>query len=95
MSSCLSHFLHSITLLTCWYISVSIVIRSCPLFWYSFNRRCYKYVATHMSWADAELYCESQRANLVSIHSEEEEELARIQTHVCLHSQPNMLDTLF
>ncbi|XP_030003834.1 lactose-binding lectin l-2-like [Sphaeramia orbicularis] len=44
----------------------------CPPFWYTFNGRCYKYVATPMTWADAELYCASQRANLVSIHSLEE-----------------------
>ncbi|KAG8005157.1 Lactose-binding lectin l-2 [Nibea albiflora] len=45
---------------------------SCPMFWYSFNGRCYKYVATRLTWADAELHCVSQKANLVSIHSEEE-----------------------
>uniref|UniRef100_A0A3Q2PBG6 C-type lectin domain-containing protein n=1 Tax=Fundulus heteroclitus TaxID=8078 RepID=A0A3Q2PBG6_FUNHE len=38
----------------------------CPMFWYSFDGRCYKYVATLMSWADSELYCLSQGANLVS-----------------------------
>ncbi|KAM3596024.1 uncharacterized protein V6R79_007119 [Siganus canaliculatus] len=41
----------------------------CPPFWYSFNGRCYRYVATPLTWADAELKCVSQRANLVSIHS--------------------------
>ncbi|KAL3983740.1 adhesion G-protein coupled receptor G2 [Sarotherodon galilaeus] len=56
--------------------------RHCPPFWYSFNGRCYKYVATHMSWADAdwanaELYCLSQGANLVSIHNTEEENFVR------------------
>uniref|UniRef100_A0A672Y6D3 C-type lectin domain-containing protein n=1 Tax=Sphaeramia orbicularis TaxID=375764 RepID=A0A672Y6D3_9TELE len=44
---------------------------NCPQFWFSFDGRCYKYVATHATWADAELYCVSQRANLVSIHSHE------------------------
>uniref|UniRef100_A0A668V075 C-type lectin domain-containing protein n=1 Tax=Oreochromis aureus TaxID=47969 RepID=A0A668V075_OREAU len=56
---------------------VQLLRESCPMFWYSFNGRCYKYVATHMSWADAELYCVSQRANLVSIHSNEEEEFVK------------------
>uniref|UniRef100_A0A8C4H7P4 C-type lectin domain-containing protein n=1 Tax=Dicentrarchus labrax TaxID=13489 RepID=A0A8C4H7P4_DICLA len=28
----------------------------------------YKYVATRLTWADAELYCVSEKANLVSIH---------------------------
>ncbi|XP_053302126.1 lactose-binding lectin l-2 [Pleuronectes platessa] len=46
---------------------------NCPMFWYSFNNRCYKYVSTHMTWADAELYCVSQGANLVSIHSLDEQ----------------------
>ncbi|XP_053302121.1 lactose-binding lectin l-2 [Pleuronectes platessa] len=50
---------------------------NCPMFWYSFNNRCYKYVATHMAWADAELYCVSQGANLVSIHSLEEENFVK------------------
>ncbi|XP_029976933.1 galactose-specific lectin nattectin-like [Salarias fasciatus] len=44
----------------------------CPLFWYSFKDRCYRYVAADKTWADAELYCVSLGANLVSIHSEEE-----------------------
>uniref|UniRef100_A0A3B3ZHX0 C-type lectin domain-containing protein n=1 Tax=Periophthalmus magnuspinnatus TaxID=409849 RepID=A0A3B3ZHX0_9GOBI len=44
----------------------------CPMFWYSYNGHCYKYVATHTNWADAELQCVSQGANLVSIHSVEE-----------------------
>ncbi|XP_041665293.1 lactose-binding lectin l-2-like [Cheilinus undulatus] len=45
----------------------------CPEFWFSFNDRCYNYVATPKTWIDAELYCVSQRANLVSIHSQEEQ----------------------
>ncbi|XP_044191068.1 lactose-binding lectin l-2-like [Thunnus albacares] len=45
---------------------------NCPMFWFSFQGRCYKYVSTHMTWADAELHCVSEKANLVSIHSLEE-----------------------
>ncbi|XP_054482880.1 lactose-binding lectin l-2-like [Anoplopoma fimbria] len=45
----------------------------CPMFWFGFNGRCYKYVASLMTWADAELYCVSQKANLVSIHSLDEQ----------------------
>ncbi|KAJ0001785.1 hypothetical protein NQD34_001581 [Periophthalmus magnuspinnatus] len=51
---------------------VKLVRGDCPMFWYSFNGRCYKYVATPLTWADAEIYCVSQHANLVSIHSLEE-----------------------
>ncbi|XP_029299312.1 lactose-binding lectin l-2-like [Cottoperca gobio] len=50
---------------------------SCPMLWYSFNGRCYKYVATGMTWADAELHCVSEGANLVSIHSRAEEDFVR------------------
>ncbi|KAI9539793.1 hypothetical protein NQZ68_001725 [Dissostichus eleginoides] len=50
---------------------------SCPMFWYSFNNRCYKYIATDMDWADAELHCLSEGANLVSIHSKAEHEFVR------------------
>ncbi|PWA24278.1 hypothetical protein CCH79_00021133, partial [Gambusia affinis] len=45
----------------------------CPEFWYNFNGRCYKYIATKMTWADAELHCLSIDSNLVSIHSLEEQ----------------------
>ncbi|XP_026204915.1 lactose-binding lectin l-2-like [Anabas testudineus] len=50
---------------------------NCPPFWYSFEGRCYKYIATRITWAEAELYCVSQRANLVSIHSLEEENFVK------------------
>ncbi|XP_022602665.1 lactose-binding lectin l-2-like [Seriola dumerili] len=50
---------------------------NCPAFWFSFSGRCYKYVATHLTWADAELHCVSEGANLVSIHSLEEEDFVK------------------
>uniref|UniRef100_A0A3B5MYJ0 C-type lectin domain-containing protein n=2 Tax=Xiphophorus couchianus TaxID=32473 RepID=A0A3B5MYJ0_9TELE len=50
----------------------------CPLFWFIFNGRCYKYVATLMTWADAEQHCVTQGANLVSIHSLEEENFVKL-----------------
>ncbi|XP_018523590.1 lactose-binding lectin l-2-like [Lates calcarifer] len=46
---------------------------NCPMFWFSFNGRCYKYFATRVGWSDAALQCLSQRASLVSIHSLEEQ----------------------
>ncbi|KAL7382488.1 hypothetical protein ABVT39_023298 [Epinephelus coioides] len=50
---------------------------NCPMFWYSFNGRCYKYISTRFTWADAELHCVSEGANLVSIHSQDEENFVR------------------
>ncbi|XP_043993984.1 ladderlectin-like [Gambusia affinis] len=50
----------------------------CPPFWFSFNGRCYKYVSTLMTWADAEQYCVTQGANLVSIHSRAEENFVKL-----------------
>ncbi|KAJ0054980.1 hypothetical protein NL108_008692 [Boleophthalmus pectinirostris] len=43
----------------------------CPMFWFSFNSRCYKYVIAHVTWADVELYCVSQIFNRASIHTME------------------------
>ncbi|XP_075900046.1 C-type Lectin CRL-like [Nelusetta ayraudi] len=51
---------------------VKLTRGNCPLFWFSFNNCCYKYVAALLPWADAELNCMSQEAHLVSIHSLEE-----------------------
>uniref|UniRef100_A0A4W6DNQ5 C-type lectin domain-containing protein n=1 Tax=Lates calcarifer TaxID=8187 RepID=A0A4W6DNQ5_LATCA len=50
---------------------------NCPMFWFSFNGRCYKYVSTRLTWADAELQCQSERANLVSIHSLQEQNFVK------------------
>ncbi|MEQ2231068.1 hypothetical protein ILYODFUR_035578 [Ilyodon furcidens] len=44
----------------------------CPIFWYSFKGRCYKYIDSLMTWGEAEVHCLSEGANLVSIHSLEE-----------------------
>uniref|UniRef100_A0A3P9N6G4 C-type lectin domain-containing protein n=2 Tax=Poecilia reticulata TaxID=8081 RepID=A0A3P9N6G4_POERE len=49
----------------------------CPVYWYIFNGGCYKYVATLMTWADAEQHCVNQGAHLVSIHSPEEESFVK------------------
>ncbi|XP_061597871.1 ladderlectin-like [Cololabis saira] len=50
----------------------------CPMFMFSFNNRCFKYVATPMTWANAEDHCLSQGANLVSIHSQDEENFVKL-----------------
>ncbi|CAB1441699.1 unnamed protein product [Pleuronectes platessa] len=51
---------------------------NCPMFWFSFNNRCYKYVSRELTWANAELNCLSQGANLVSIHSLEEQNFIKV-----------------
>ncbi|XP_068563296.1 ladderlectin-like [Cebidichthys violaceus] len=50
---------------------------NCPMFWSSFNNRCFKYVATRMTWVDAERHCVSEGANLASIHSLEEQNFVK------------------
>ncbi|XP_061597876.1 galactose-specific lectin nattectin-like [Cololabis saira] len=57
---------------------VELLRGGCPMFWFSFNGRCYKYVATPMTWADAEFHCLEQGANLVSIHSLEENNFVKM-----------------
>uniref|UniRef100_A0A8C9ZTL5 C-type lectin domain-containing protein n=1 Tax=Sander lucioperca TaxID=283035 RepID=A0A8C9ZTL5_SANLU len=70
---CLSFLFNFLVLFLLYGNPVELLRGNCPLFWFSFNGRCYKYVATHLTWADAELHCVSEGGNLVSIHSLEEE----------------------
>ncbi|XP_047460791.1 C-type lectin-like [Mugil cephalus] len=56
---------------------VPLVRGSCPLFWFSFNGDCYKYISTRLTWADAEIQCMSEGAHLVSIHSAEEQNFVK------------------
>ncbi|XP_053190401.1 ladderlectin-like [Scomber japonicus] len=63
---------------------------NCPMFWYSFNSRCYKYVATSVTWADAEFHCRSQKANLVSIHSMAEEKFVKSLIKNYDYSEPGV-----
>ncbi|XP_030626961.1 lactose-binding lectin l-2 isoform X2 [Chanos chanos] len=44
----------------------------CPWTWVYSDGRCFKYTATKMDWAAAELNCVSMGANLPSVHSENE-----------------------
>uniref|UniRef100_A0A8C6SE85 C-type lectin domain-containing protein n=1 Tax=Neogobius melanostomus TaxID=47308 RepID=A0A8C6SE85_9GOBI len=58
-------------------VKVKLERGSCPLFWFSFQGRCYKYVSSRLTWADAELHCVAEQANLVSIHSMEEHKFVK------------------
>ncbi|KAM3622703.1 uncharacterized protein V6R79_002163 [Siganus canaliculatus] len=57
---------------------VKLQREGCPGSWHRFNGRFYKYVPKCLTWADAELNCLSQGANLVSIHSMAEEKFVEI-----------------
>ncbi|XP_038144839.1 galactose-specific lectin nattectin-like [Cyprinodon tularosa] len=51
---------------------LKLVRGGCPLSWFSFGGRCYKYFGSRKTWGEAELLCVSKGGNLVSIHSQEE-----------------------
>ncbi|XP_064876573.1 lactose-binding lectin l-2-like [Oncorhynchus nerka] len=72
-------FLHSLALgAPVLYQGEELSQNSCPMGWYDFNGRCYKYVATPLNWPDAESYCVTQGANLASVHSEAEHQFIKI-----------------
>ncbi|CAB1338812.1 unnamed protein product, partial [Coregonus sp. 'balchen'] len=54
---------------------------ACPPGWSSFNNRCFKYFASPLDWADAESYCVTQRANLVSVNSKGEFDFVKNLIH--------------
>uniref|UniRef100_A0A3Q3KAZ2 C-type lectin domain-containing protein n=2 Tax=Monopterus albus TaxID=43700 RepID=A0A3Q3KAZ2_MONAL len=64
-------------LLSAVFPSVKLQHGNCTNSEHSFNGRCYKYVATAMTWADAELHCVSEGTNLVSIHSLKEQNFVK------------------
>ncbi|XP_041634977.1 ladderlectin-like [Cheilinus undulatus] len=41
----------------------------CPSGWARYNNRCFLFVPTAMSWANAERHCQAQDGNLASVHS--------------------------
>ncbi|XP_053199776.1 type-2 ice-structuring protein-like isoform X2 [Scomber japonicus] len=45
---------------------------SCPGGWTDSNSRCFLFVSTSLTWADAEKHCQSHGGNLASVHSLEE-----------------------
>uniref|UniRef100_A0A3B5LKI7 C-type lectin domain-containing protein n=1 Tax=Xiphophorus couchianus TaxID=32473 RepID=A0A3B5LKI7_9TELE len=59
-------------LLLCLYLSCFGSIQtsvSCPSGWTLINSRCFLYVPTDMTWANAEKNCLSMGANLASVHN--------------------------
>uniref|UniRef100_A0A8P4KJ53 C-type lectin domain-containing protein n=1 Tax=Dicentrarchus labrax TaxID=13489 RepID=A0A8P4KJ53_DICLA len=45
---------------------------ACPTGWTGYNDRCFIYIPTEMTWADAEKNCQDRGGNLASVHSFEE-----------------------
>ncbi|XP_070785910.1 type-2 ice-structuring protein-like [Enoplosus armatus] len=45
---------------------------SCPTGWTGYNGRCFHYVPTARTWADAEINCQFYGGNLASVHSLDE-----------------------
>ncbi|KAM8881589.1 type-2 ice-structuring protein-like [Synchiropus picturatus] len=41
---------------------------TCPQYWAESNGRCFQYITTELSWAQAELHCQTIGGNLASIH---------------------------
>eukprot|EP00057_Strongylocentrotus_purpuratus_P018012 XP_011672486.1 PREDICTED: C-type lectin domain family 19 member A-like [Strongylocentrotus purpuratus] len=57
------------------------VYRPCPQFWLSFNGNCYRYFGERVPWGEARDRCRDHysfngRADLVSIHTEQENAFA-------------------
>ena len=57
------------------------VCRPCPQFWLSFNGNCYRYFGERVTWEAARDRCRDHysfngRADLVSIHTEQENAFA-------------------
>ncbi|XP_063077512.1 ladderlectin-like [Engraulis encrasicolus] len=47
-------------------------LESCPWGWQRYERRCFKFVSTTRTWAEAERYCVMMGGNLASVHSRNE-----------------------
>uniref|UniRef100_A0A7N6AZ20 C-type lectin domain-containing protein n=1 Tax=Anabas testudineus TaxID=64144 RepID=A0A7N6AZ20_ANATE len=61
---------------------------SCPSGWTANNGRCFLYVPTEMTWADAEKNCLYHGGNLVSVHSFEEHHVIQSMILKLTHAYP-------
>ncbi|XP_042368393.1 galactose-specific lectin nattectin-like [Plectropomus leopardus] len=62
---------------------------SCPGGWESYNGRCFHYVPTPMSWANAEKYCLNFGGNLASVHDFNEQHVIQSMILRLTHSYPH------
>ncbi|XP_070849860.1 type-2 ice-structuring protein-like [Chaetodon trifascialis] len=86
----------TVTLLVCAMMALSsaagknvIVKRStCPRGWTALNGRCFIYVPTPMTWAEAEKHCLGLGGNLASVHSFQEHHVIQSMILIQTHSYP-------
>ena len=56
-------------------------VAGCPVGWSTRGQKCYKLFRNPLSWHDAEVYCQGEGGNLVSVHSKAENEfVARLDS---------------
>ncbi|XP_076581707.1 ladderlectin-like [Chaetodon auriga] len=86
----------TVTLLVCAMMALTsaagdnlVVKRStCPSGWTRYNDRCFNYVPTMMSWAQAEKHCQGQGGNLASVHSFQEHHAIQSMIYTRTHLYP-------
>uniref|UniRef100_A0A3Q1IKI0 C-type lectin domain-containing protein n=1 Tax=Anabas testudineus TaxID=64144 RepID=A0A3Q1IKI0_ANATE len=61
---------------------------SCPSGWTGYDGRCFLYVPTQMTWADAEKNCLYHGGNLASVHSFDEHHVIQSMILKLTHSYP-------
>uniref|UniRef100_A0A3B5LQP9 C-type lectin domain-containing protein n=1 Tax=Xiphophorus couchianus TaxID=32473 RepID=A0A3B5LQP9_9TELE len=82
-------------LLLCLYLSCFGSIQtsvSCPSGWTLINSRCFLYVPTDMTWANAEKNCLSMGANLASVHNMNE--YRRVQNLISAAGHGHLLNSV-
>ncbi|XP_060922561.1 lectin [Limanda limanda] len=62
---------------------------SCPPGWSQYTERCFIFINTSKMWAEAEIYCQFEGANLASIHSPEENHFIMSLTRGHTHNFPH------
>ncbi|XP_034470938.1 galactose-specific lectin nattectin-like [Hippoglossus hippoglossus] len=61
---------------------------SCPSGWSNYAERCFSFIDSPKMWAEAEIYCQFDGANLASIHSYEENRFVMSLTRGDTHDFP-------
>ncbi|XP_062301394.1 galactose-specific lectin nattectin-like [Scomber scombrus] len=61
---------------------------SCPADWTGSNNRCFLFVSTVKTWADAEKHCQSHGGNLASVHSFDEHHVIQSMIQKVTQSYP-------